>query len=58
MEREDDSYHQKVRRAYLQLARRAKKRIKVLDGEKSIEELKSEVLRHVQDLLNRKGYTL
>ncbi len=58
MEREDDSYHQKVRRAYLQLARRAKKRIKVLDGEKSVEELKSEVLRHVQDLLNRKGYTL
>lgn len=58
LETEDEHYHQKVRNGYRRLARRAKKRIKVLDGEKSIDALKREVARYVQEFLMRKGYTL
>jgi dTMP kinase len=55
MEKQDFSYHKKVREGYLRLARRAKKRIRVLDGKKSVDILKEEVVNYVKDLLNRKG---
>ncbi len=55
MEKQDFFYHNKVREGYLRLARRAKKRIKVLDGRKSVDILKEEVVNYVKDLLNRKG---
>ncbi|HEC79592.1 MAG TPA: dTMP kinase [candidate division WOR-3 bacterium] len=58
METEDVAYHQKVRKGYLKLAHRAKKRIKLLNGEKSIEQLKNEVIDYVKELLVRKGYLL
>jgi dTMP kinase len=58
MEREDMLYHQNVREAYLRIARRAKKRIKTLDGVAPIDALRNEVINHVENLLIRKGYTL
>ena len=56
MEKEADNYHQKVREGYLRLAQKAKKRIKLLDGEKPIEILNKEIIDCVQKMLNRKGY--
>jgi dTMP kinase len=58
LETEDEIFHNKVREAYLRLAHRAKKRIKLLDGEKSVAVLGSEVEDHVKKLLIRKGYRL
>ncbi len=55
MEQEKISYHNKVREGYLELARRAKKRIKILDGRRSVEELKVEIVDHVKRFLERKG---
>ncbi|MEO0205687.1 MAG: dTMP kinase, partial [candidate division WOR-3 bacterium] len=37
MEKEMISYHQKVREGYLELARRARKRVKILEGSKSVD---------------------
>ncbi len=51
-------YHEKVRRAYLRLAHRARGRIKVLNGERSVEELKTEVIGYVNEFLCKKGYKL
>jgi len=58
METEAEVYHQKVQRGFLLMARRAKKRYRVLDGEKSIDELHREVVHHVKEILTRKGYKL
>ena len=58
MESEDKPYHQRVRNGYLKLAHRAKKRIKVLDGAKSVDVLKSEVVNYVRKFLTRKGFKL
>ncbi len=58
METEDMLYHQRVRDAYLRIARRTKKRIKTLDGTAPIDVLRSEVIGYVKDLLIRKGYTV
>jgi dTMP kinase len=58
LETEDKTYHQRVRDGYLKLAHRAKKRIKVLDGEKPVEVLKSEVVNYVKEFLLRKGFKL
>uniref|UniRef100_A0A7C4TIK8 Thymidylate kinase n=1 Tax=candidate division WOR-3 bacterium TaxID=2052148 RepID=A0A7C4TIK8_UNCW3 len=58
METQNEMYHQKVREGYLKLAKRAKKRIKVLNGEKSVEELHREVVDYVKDLLKRKAYKI
>lgn len=56
MEAEEKVYHQKVREGYLRLALRAKKRIKVLDGEKPVDVLENEVIEYVKEFLSRKGY--
>lgn len=58
MEQKSLKYHERVREGYLRLARRAKKRIKVLDGKKAIKTLTEEVIGHVKQLLVRKGFTL
>lgn len=58
METEAEDYHQKVQRGFLLMARRAKKRFRVLDGEKSIDELHHEVVHHVKEILTRKGYKI
>ncbi|MEO0129743.1 MAG: dTMP kinase [candidate division WOR-3 bacterium] len=58
MEKESFSYHNEVRNGYLKLARRARKRIKILDGKKSVDELKKEVIDNVKKLLIRKGYKI
>jgi dTMP kinase len=56
METEAEVYHQRVRQAYRQLAARSKKRFRVLDGEKPVNVIQDEVIRHVRELLIRKGY--
>ncbi|MGQ9534168.1 MAG: dTMP kinase [bacterium] len=56
MEKQDHSYHKSVRAGYLKLARRAKKRIKVLDGKKPVDMLKEEVINFVKILMIRKGF--
>jgi dTMP kinase len=58
MEAEDTQYHEMVREGYLKLARRAKKRIKVLDGAQPVEALHEQVVATAGDLLLRKGYRL
>lgn len=58
METEGKTYHQKVREGYLRLAHRAKKRIKILDGEKDLDSLRCEVIEYTKALLMRKGYKL
>jgi len=56
MEKQEFSYHKDVRAGYLKLARRAKKRIKILDGKKPVDMLREEVINYVKNLLERKGY--
>jgi dTMP kinase len=58
METEDNAYHDRVRNGFLKLAGRARKRIKVLDGEKPVAELTREVIERVKLLLTTKGYQL
>jgi dTMP kinase len=58
METETEGYHQAVRRAYGTLARRSKKRFRVISGEKPIDVVHGEVIHHVKDILVRKGYRL
>ncbi|MGB9720649.1 MAG: dTMP kinase [bacterium] len=58
MEKQDFPYHKQVREGYLRLARKSKKRIKLLDGKKSVEALRDEVIFCVRDLLRRKGYKI
>lgn len=58
METLGTQFHENVRTGYLRLARRAKKRIKILDGSKPVTVLKEEVLGFVKQLFIRKGYTV
>jgi dTMP kinase len=58
METETEGYHQKVRQGYRALAARAKKRFKILDGEKTVDALHDIVVHYVKELLQRKGYRI
>jgi dTMP kinase len=58
METETENYHKKVRRGFQLMAARAKKRYKMLDGEKSVDALHKEVVHHVKEILTRKGYKI
>ncbi len=58
METEGVQYHETVRKAYLMIAHRAKKRIKVIDGEKSIDEINWQIVGHTKNFLLRKGYKI
>lgn len=56
MEKETDEYHCRVRQGYLAIARKAKKRVKVVDGSKSRDEVRDEVINILRAFLKRKGY--
>ncbi|MFO7637905.1 MAG: dTMP kinase [bacterium] len=56
LEQERVEFHQRVRDCYLQLARRAPKRVRVVDGTKPAVELQVEVRGLVTELLKRKGF--
>ncbi len=58
METEGVGYHERVHDGYLRLADKAKKRIKILDGEKPVDILRNEVIEHAKRILIRKGYKL
>ena len=55
IEKEEFEFHERVRKGYLQLAKKAKKRIKVLDGTKSPEELLEEAKEILKKALIEKG---
>jgi len=55
LERERVEFHERVRDGYLQLARRAPGRFKVVDGALPADELERLVFCHVEELLKRKG---
>ena len=48
IERKNLSYYNKVVKGYLEIASKNKKRFRVLDGKKSIEELHQEILSHLK----------
>ena len=56
LERERVEFHERVRDSYLRMARRAPKRIRLLDGTKPEEELEAEVRSMVDELLSEKGF--
>ncbi|MFO7676315.1 MAG: dTMP kinase [bacterium] len=55
LERERVEFHERVRQAYLRLARRAPKRVRVVDGTRPASELQDEVRRLVAEVLERRG---
>ncbi len=55
LESEKVEFHERVRHSYLRMARRAPKRMKVLDGTEPAEKLETKVFHAVQELLKRKG---
>jgi dTMP kinase len=55
LESEGTRFHESVRDGFLELARRAPKRIRVFDGRKPKSALHKEIQEVVMDLLNRKG---
>ena len=55
IELEDLEFHTRVRNGYLILAKRAKKRFYVLNGEKTIDELMDEVIKITLQRLKMKG---
>ena len=55
LERERVEFHERVRQGYLQVARRAPGRFRVVDGTLPPDGLERLVFRHVEQLLKRKG---
>ncbi len=55
MESENEKFHQMVYGGYMQLARRNKKRIKVIDALKSVEDIHSEIIENIEKLFSEKG---
>jgi len=55
LEQERVEFHEQVRDGYLQLARRAPGRFKVVDGFLSADDLERLIFCHVEELLKRKG---
>ena len=55
LEQERIEFHERVRAAYLRLARRAPKRIRILDGTRPADELADEVWHAAERLLKEKG---
>jgi dTMP kinase len=54
LERERVEFHERVRQGYLQVARRAPGRFKIVDGTLPADELERVVFSHVEELLKRK----
>lgn len=57
-ETEAITYHNKVRQGYLLLARRARGRIKLINGDQSIEQVQKEILFKTKEFLLKKGYKI
>ncbi|MBQ9519273.1 MAG: dTMP kinase, partial [Firmicutes bacterium] len=55
MESEDEKFHTMVYSGYMQLARRNKKRIHVVDALKSVEDIHAEIVGAVERLFKEKG---
>jgi dTMP kinase len=55
LESERIEFHERVREGYLKLARRAPKRVRVVDGRRPQDELAAEIREMVRELLVRKG---
>ena len=55
LEQEAIKFHEKVREGYLQLAKKAAKRIKVFDGTEPIKTLQEEINKLTVDFLKKKG---
>ncbi len=55
LEQEDQSFHERVKAGYLQLAHRAAKRIKVICGNQPADKIQNEIRSQVERLLARKG---
>lgn len=55
LEQERVEFHERVRDSYLRMARRAPKRIRLLDGTRPTEELEADVRQKVDELLVKKG---
>ena len=58
LEQEAIKFHEQVREGYLQLAKKAAKRIRVFDGTKPIETLHEEINKFTVDFLQKKGIIL
>jgi dTMP kinase len=54
MERQSDKFHRKVRRGFLDLARKNKKRFKVIDARLPIETVAAKIESHIQPCLRKK----
>jgi len=52
LEREDTSFHEKVREGYLRLAKRERKRIVVIDAARSLDEVVAAVLGNLEKLFS------
>lgn len=55
LEKENEEFHKRVRDTYLFLAKRRPKRIKIFEGNKSIEDLHLEIRTKVINFLTKKG---
>ena len=55
LEQERIEFHERVRQSYLRIARRAPKRVRVVDGTRPADELQAEVRLLVTEVLTRKG---
>lgn len=56
LEQERLKFHEDVREGYLRLAKRARGRIKIVNGEKSPDKIQADVYAIVEGLLKRKGF--
>jgi dTMP kinase len=54
-EAEGLKFHDRVRRGYLAIARKDPKRVKLVRADRPVSEIQSEIRRHVDTLLRRKG---
>lgn len=52
-ENESAAFHRKVRRGYLRIARKEKRRVKIVDASGTVEEIHEDIVNIVDTLLNR-----
>ncbi len=57
LESESIDFHRKVREGFIRIAREEKKRYIILDGENSIEEIQSEILKKINEYEGRRDET-
>ena len=54
-EREKEQFHQRVREGYLTLARQDKKRFRVIDASRSLDEVEMDIAEHIRQFIDKKG---